>query len=217
MRPSLRKYWVLFGVTFAVVVAGSAALIAQAGRDDTPAPPDSSKPATPRKPQERLLDLSEEEFDEVVQVLNLYTLEKDLELSDDQLVRVLPKWRQLMTMRRDFWGKRRERLGGLRETLEQHKAPGTSLGPAELDVVVGSFRGEDDAFWGKYREVELSILAELTPGQKVMYILVDSEQGRRTGRLVRTLKRINRPQQPELLQQAPTTDAKPATVATSDR
>jgi hypothetical protein len=217
MRPSLRKYWILFGVAFCVVVAGSAALIAQAGRDDTPAPADAAKTAVPKKAPDKYLNLSEGEFDEVVQVLNLYTLEKDLVLTDDQLVRVLPKWRQLMEMRRGFWGDRRERLGELRHALARQDDPDTSLDSNELDLVVGAFRGEDDTFWGRYREVELSILAELEPVQKVRYILVDSEQGRRTRRLVGTLRRINRPPQAELVHQAPTTDAKPTTVATSDR
>ena len=69
MRPSLRKYWILFGVAFCVVVAGSAALIAQAGRDDTPVPADAAKTAVPKKAPDKYLNLSEEEFDEVVQML----------------------------------------------------------------------------------------------------------------------------------------------------
>ena len=219
MRPSLRKYWILFGVTF-VVVVGSAALIAQAGRDDTPAPSDSSKTVMPKKATDKYLNLSDDELQEVVQVLNLYTLEKELALSDDQLVRVLPKWRQLLEMRREFWGERGERLGELRGALHRYGAPDAAVDASrmdeDLDEVVGAFRAEDDAFWSRYRQVELSILAELDAAQKVQYILIDSDQGRRTRRLVGTLKRINRPPQPELVHQAPTTDAKTTTVATSN-
>jgi len=214
MPQSLRKYWLLFGVTFAVVVAGSVAFIAQAGRDDTSPPPDTSKAAATKPAPEKFLNLSDDELREVVQVLNLYTLEKELALSDDQLVRVLPKWRQLLEMRREFWGDRRDRLDDLRGVLTTHEEDAAST---DLDGVVDGFRGEDDAFWGRYRKIEVSILAELTSAQKVRYILIDSEQGRRTRRLVGTLKRINRPPQPHIVQQEPQTDPKPTTVTTADR
>ncbi len=214
MRNRLGKYWLLFWVTFGVVIIASGAFIAQAGRDDSPPPADTRAARNP----DPILNLSDDELSEVVQVLNLYTLEKELELTDDQLVRVLPKWRRLLEMRREFWRDRRSRLDGLREQVTVYKEEQSDRDEEVLGLAVDNFRREDDTFWAGYRKIEVELLADLAPPQKIQYLLIDSEQGRRTSRLVKTLRRINRPPQPELIREAHADkDSQQKTVATSGR
>ncbi|MBT7096902.1 hypothetical protein HN937_05975, partial [Candidatus Poribacteria bacterium] len=150
MRHRLGKYWLLFWVAFGVVIIASGAFIAQAGRDDSPPPADPTSAQTP----EPVLDLSDDELREVVQVLNLYTLEKELALTDDQLVRVLPKWRRLLEMRREFWGDRRDRLDGLRDTLAAYEAEQSGSGETGLGLAVDTFRQVDKTFLAEYSELE---------------------------------------------------------------
>lgn len=213
MRHPIRKYWLLFGATFAVILIGSGAFIAQAGRDDSVPSPDSAKPKKP----DPVLSLTDDELQEVVQVLNLYTLDKDLALTEDQLVRVLPKWRRLVEMRQEFWRDRRDRLGALKVTLAAHEAEGSDLDETELGLAVDRFHAVEEAFWTEHIALRFEMLDALTPAQKVKYILIEGEQRRRASRLVKALKSINRPPQPELLSETPArSDAtQTSTVATN--
>ncbi|MBT7099897.1 hypothetical protein HN937_21155, partial [Candidatus Poribacteria bacterium] len=63
------------------------------------------------------------------------------------------------------------------------------------------------------------ILADLTPPQKLKYLLTDAGQRRRSSRLVKTLRRINRPPQPDLVLEAlpADKDAQQKTIATAER
>jgi hypothetical protein len=213
MWHPIRKYWLPFAVTFAIILIGSGAFIAQAGRDDSPSAQDSPAVKKPDPP----LNLTDDELREVVQVLNLYTLDKDLGLTDDQLVHVLPKWRGLTEMRREFWHDRKHRVDALRQALDAHQSDPANADETALDVDVDSFHQVDSEFWGQHAALRFSLLDLLTPAQKVAFILLEGEQGSRSRRVMRALRRINRSPQPELLSEAPSgKDAEASTVAAKD-
>ena len=183
----MRRYWIFFGFLFFAALSASVAIIAQARNESVQAQSAEMRDAKRERRTDSSLDLNDAEIREIVDIAQLYTLEKELGLSEDQLMRVLPKWRQLVEKRSQFWGERRTR----REQLESALV-GARGDDARLRQALSAFRSEEDEFWSVHRKIEDEILAELTIEQQVRYKLIDSEQGRRTSRLIRALRALSR-------------------------
>lgn len=175
-------------VAAACLVIVSIAYVARAGRGaDGDASSTDVAPSGPKAGPRRALELSDDELTDVVDGIQVYTMAKELGLTEAQLVGVLPKWRELAQTRRAFWVERGKRLERLSEVLN-----GGGSDEA-ISMAVESFRGEDEAFWSGYRRLEGALLGVLSPEQRGRYLLLSSDQPRHASRLLRLLKRARDP------------------------
>jgi len=187
---------VVVGVVLVVLVAlvASAAFsergerVARAERNSffekkAPAPPQE-------EPPDNLPRLSEEEIRDVVNVLELWTLTDQLDLTDAQLASLMPKYRRLKTMRERFWQSRGERARALGELLKNTPPTPTAEQNAQLQAAFEAFQKENDTFWSEDRKAREEIFKELNPRQRVALLLWESESPRKTGRMLRALRRM---------------------------
>lgn len=182
-----RKHWLLLSLTFLMVLTlGSIAFWAVAKRDDAKVlAQQAQKPGDPPLSRgDEFPNLSEEEMRALVQTLEVWTLSERIGLTEEQLLRMIPKRRQLVQMREGFWKTRKDRIAKLSAVAEK---PGVT--DAELTGAISQFHKEDDAFWQQHKRLDDALMVELKPSQQVRYIIYDS-QPPHIRRMMRALRQL---------------------------
>ena len=65
-----------------------------------------------------------------------------------------------------------------------------------LRATFDAFQKENDTFWSEHEKVRQEILKELTPRQQIAYLIWESESPRKTGRVLRALRKMGELRQP---------------------
>jgi hypothetical protein len=171
----------------------------------------SEKPTTSQRSDfsNDMAKLSEDEIRDVVNVLEFWTLTDKLDLTDSQLVSLIPKYRRLKAMRERFWQSRPDRYRALETQRDQYGPTPTPEQNAQLRAAFDAFQKENDTFWSEHEKVRQAILNELTPRQQIAYLIWESESPRKTGRVLRALRKMGELRQPPKLDPgAPTSKPK---------
>ncbi|GIX07621.1 MAG: hypothetical protein KatS3mg115_2024 [Candidatus Poribacteria bacterium] len=122
-------------------------------------------------------------------MLEVYSLQEEIGLSEEQLLQVLPRWRELRAKRDGFFSKRGERLDALEALLNRKDNPPT---PEEFEAAYQEYTAADEQFWSEYIQEREEIIRLLSPEQKVRYLIFENRTQRDLGRLYRALKEIQR-------------------------
>jgi len=155
-------------------------------RAERPAPPDGEMPR-----------LDEKEMRDIVNVVELWTMSDAVQLSEAQLVAILPKFRQIKQMRERFWQARPDRMKAFSDVLTTTEGASTATNDAKLTDVLGKNQETEDAFWKQHAALREQILGQLTPRQRVQYVLWESESPRKNGRMLQALRRMGEARKPE--------------------
>ncbi len=177
-------------IAAAALVIASVAYVARTGRAAEAT--DAQGVSGDRAESRRALDFTDEELRDVVDAIQIYTMAKELGLSESQLAQVASKWRKLVDTRRAFWSERGERLDRLTEVVELQEADGSASAEG-IASAVESFRSEDVAFWSAYWETEQALLGVLDGEQVARYLVLSSSQARGTRCLMHLLERARDP------------------------
>lgn len=185
--------WVVsVGIVLVLTWAASAAFVDRSERSEKKV----EKPTRPSPPPEEMPKLSEDEMRDVVNVLEFWTLTDKLELSDAQLVSLIPKYRRLKAMRERFWQSRPERYRALEEQMKRAGANPAPEQNAQLRTAFEAFEKESQSFWQEHEKARQEILKELTPRQQVAYLIWESESPRKANRILRALRRMGEMRHP---------------------
>lgn len=185
--------WVVsVGIVLVLTLAASAAFVDRSARSEKKV----EKQTPPSPPPEGMPKLSEDEMRDIVNILEFWTLTDKLELSDAQLISLIPKYRRLKAMRERFWQSRPDRYRALEE---QMKSAGTNATPekdAQLRAAFEAFEKENRNFWQEHEKARQEILKELTPRQQIAYLIWESESPRKVDRILRALRRMGEMRRP---------------------
>lgn len=187
-----KRYGILVGIFASLLVVGlwSYTYLAQAQKQGERAiaqerDEDRRPPHPPRFP----IQLSDEDVERLGRVLEVYSLQEEIGLSEEQLLQVLPRWRELRAKRDGFFSKRGERLDALEALLNRKDNPPT---PEEFEAAYQEYTAADEQFWSEYIQEREEIIRLLSPEQKVRYLIFENRTQRDLGRLYRALKEIQR-------------------------
>jgi hypothetical protein len=182
-----KAVWIAAALVVLTAAGVSGALIASAGRDgaDREAQQKKGAPGQPYRLEaaREFPALEEGEMRDVVNILQLWTLSHDLELNEEQFLRLVPKHRRIGEMRERFWRGRPERIRQLADAA-------ASQNDEQTRQSLKAFQAQEDKFWQEHSAAQQEILAELTPRQQARYLLLESESPRKSERMLRTLRRL---------------------------
>lgn len=142
--------------------------------------------------------ISKEEIPKLVEVIKIWKLVDELELSnfnEDKLTRFLAKYRQLETIRGEYWKNRSEGISKIKKLID------TNASEEQIKLALDELNKLDANFFEKDRQIKESINSILTAKQQAELIIFQDTHWRDMKNLVRDLERISQIREKQLQNQ----------------
>ncbi len=160
-----------------------------------------TKPIQPVSDNNNKIDfqISKEEIPKLAEVIKIWKLVDELELSnfsEEKLARFLVKYRQLETLRGEYWKNRNEGINKLKKLID------TDASEGQIKLALDELNKVDTNFFEKERQIKESINNILTAKQQAELIIFQDNHWRDMKDLVRKLEKISQIRERQLQNQS---------------
>lgn len=158
-----------------------------------------AKPVQPISNNNIDFQISKEEIPKLVEVIKIWKLIDKLELSnfnEDKLTKFLAKYKQLETIRSEYWKNRGESISRLKKLIE------TNASEEQIRLALDELNKIDTNFFEKDRQIKESINNILTTRQQAELIIFQDTHWRDMKNLVRDLEKISQIREKQLQNQS---------------
>ena len=160
---------------------------------------ETDKPSGKRPSEGTGIDLSREEIPKLVEIIRIWKLVDELKLKEEQLVRFLPKERELGDLKKKRYDGWRTTRDELRKLLE------TDPSESQLKSALDAMEKKEAEFRQKEKQLQNERNATLTVHQKAKFIVFEYEYRHDMRRLIRSLEELSdlREKRPKPAQSSP--------------
>lgn len=139
-----------------------------------------------RRSRETDTNLSREENSRLIEIIRIWKLVDELGVNEEQLAEVLPRFKELRELRRDYYKNRRDAVRELAGLVEAG-----NFSEKGLKSKVDKFRSTEIDYYRKYKELRDILNSNLTITQQAKYIVFEDEYSGDMRRLIRTLRELS--------------------------
>lgn len=142
--------------------------------------------------------ISKEEIPKLVEAIKIWKLIDELELNnfnEDKLTRLLVKYKQLETVRGEFWKNRGDAINKLKKLIE------TNASEQQFKLALDELNRLETDFFEKDRQIKESMNTILTARQQAELIVFQETHWREMKDLVRNLEKISQLREKQLQNQ----------------
>lgn len=142
--------------------------------------------------------ISKEEIPKLVEAIKIWKLIDELELNnfnEDKLTRLLVKYKQLETVRGEFWKNRGDAIKKLKKLIE------TNASEQQFKLALDELNRLETDFFEKDRQIKESMNTILTARQQAELIVFQETHWREMKDLVRNLEKISQLREKQLQNQ----------------
>lgn len=158
MKFSKKYLAIIGGVVLIVLVVGTAVGVKRAVH----------RRAIKRRPALARI-LGKERPREMLETIRIVRTIEALELNEEQIAQVLPKWREMKEAGKEFHQSRKERIEELEKLLK------SKASSQELERALENLKAQEKAFRGRMENLKDEIDKTLSPEQKVKLIISESK------------------------------------------
>ena len=127
---------------------------------------------------------------EMVETLRIWKMVDSLDLSEEQLIKLLPKLKEEKELRKEYGKARREALEGLGELLEEDEE---EVSEKEIKAQLKELEGIDSEFQGKTRALKDQIKKLLSVRQQAQFYIASQEFQKELRHMLGEMKRMRGP------------------------
>ena len=113
--------------------------------------------------------LGKERPREMLETIRLVKTIEALELNEEQIAQVLPKWREMKEAKKEFHQRRKERIEELEKLLK------SKTSSQDLERALENLKAQEKAFQGRLESLKDEIDKALSPEQEVKLILFEKK------------------------------------------
>ncbi len=143
-----------------------------------------------RRPRGMNISLSSEEIPHLVEIIRVWKLVEELGLNEEQLVKFLPKFKELNALRSRYYGNRRETVTEISKLLEANASED------QLKPITDKFKSAESGYYQTYRQLNDALDANLTVKQQAKFIVFQDRYRSDVRRLIRTLRGLSDQREP---------------------
>ncbi|MFC1716469.1 hypothetical protein ACFL6S_22565 [Candidatus Poribacteria bacterium] len=143
-----------------------------------------------RRPRGANISLSSEEIPHLVEIIRVWKLVDELGLNEEQLVKFLPKFKELNDLRSRYYGDRRETVNEISKLLEANASED------QLKPIADKFTDAEVNYYQTYNQLNDTLNANLTVKQRAKFIVFQDRYRSDIRRLIRTLRELSDQREP---------------------
>lgn len=177
MKFSKKYLAIIGGVVLVVLVVGVAVGVRKA----------SHRRAIRRRGPALARLLGKEKPREMLETIKIVRTIEALELNEEQVAQVLPKWRETKEARKEFHQNRKERIEELEKLLK------SKASSQDLERALENLKAQEKAFRERMESLKDEIDSILTPEQEVKLILFEKKFRKEMQRMVKRPPKRARP------------------------
>ena len=177
-----RKLWLFAGV---VGVTALLILIPLKAADLMP----TDQPQTVVSQKNASIQASQAHTVELLELLRIWMLARDLELSKDQLIRFAPTFEELQRLKQQF---REQRRGVIRRLEDVDRRAST---PDEEAEALAAYSELEDTYWEEVQRLTGELNSMLTSKQQVKFALFNDTYRKKMQQLVTSLRQVGEAKQ----------------------
>lgn len=163
---------------------------------------ETDKPAPERRPSGLDIDLPNEDVPHLVEIIRVWKLVDELELKEEQLIKFLPKFKELIDLRDKYFRSRRKNVTGLEKLLTANPSEN------ELKSAIDEFKSAEVDYYITYKRLNDELDTNLNIEQQAKFIVFQDRYRRDMRSLIRTLKKLSDHRESRLKRQPSTLEAK---------
>ena len=151
---------------------------------------ETDKPAPERRPSGLDIDLPNEDVPHLVEIIRIWKLVDELELNEEQLIKFLPKFKELIDLRDKYFRSRRKTVTELENLLEANASQD------HLKSAIDEFKTAEVDYYVTYRRLNDELDANLNVKQRAKFVVFQERYRSDMRSLIRTLKKLSDQREP---------------------